>query len=181
MNASEQGCFPSAGTLPVAEPPVPGIETLRQVGVLVVDDQDYLRYTIERTLHAAGFLVWLAESGREAVDLYRRHAAAIDVVVLDVRMPGMDGPQTLAALRELDPHVRCCFLSGDFGCYTEARLREMGAGAVLYKPTQLEKITRAVRLLAGPAGASRPRGERSGDHRAGPQSDAECGPLPQRL
>ena len=78
-------------------------------------------------------------------------AAAIDVVVLDVRMPGMDGPQTLAALREVAPRVRCCFLTGDFGVYTEAQLLAMGAGAVLYKPARPEKLIGAVRLLANGA------------------------------
>jgi CheY-like chemotaxis protein len=47
--------------------------------------------------------VWLAAGGQEALDLYQRHREAIDVVLLDVRMPGLDGPQTLAALRALNP------------------------------------------------------------------------------
>ena len=151
MNDSNDGRSPSAGTLPVTEAPAPGVETLRQIGVLVVDDQDYIRYTLDRTLRGAGFLVWAAAGGREALELYRRHGDAIDVVVLDVRMPGMDGPQTLAALREVAPRVRCCFLTGDFGVYTEAQLLAMGAGAVLYKPARPEKLIGAVRLLANGA------------------------------
>jgi DNA-binding NarL/FixJ family response regulator len=151
MNDSDDGRTLSAGALQGTEASVPGVETLRQIGVLVADDQDYIRYTLDRTLRGAGFLVWVAAGGREALDLYRAHPGAIDVVVLDVRMPGMDGPQTLAALREVAPRVRCCFLNGDFGVYTEAQLLAMGAGAVLYKPARPEKLIGAVRLLANGA------------------------------
>jgi CheY-like chemotaxis protein len=49
------------------------------------------------------------------VELYRQKAEAIDLVLLDVKMPGMTGPQTLAALRQLNPDVRCCFTTG-FTC-----------------------------------------------------------------
>lgn len=160
MTDSDESGSRSSGTLRGTEPPGSGVETLRQVGVLVVDDQDYMRFVLNAALRDEGYLVWLAAGGREALELYRAHGGAIDVVVLDVSMPGLDGPQTLAALRGLDPGVRCCFLSGGFGCYTEGQLRGMGAGAVLYKPARAEEITRTVRLLAGPVGAGQPSGER---------------------
>ena len=50
-----------------------------------------------------------------AVDLYRRHRDEIAAALLDVRMPGMNGPETLEALREIDPHLRCSFMTGDPG------------------------------------------------------------------
>lgn len=145
---AEGGARPVVTTLGDG-PLVPECETLRQVGVLVVDDQEYVRFTLEAALREAGYLVWAASGGREAVGMYQDHPGAIDVVVLDVRMSGLSGPQTLAALRELDPGVRCCFLSGDFGCYTESQLLDLGAGAVLYKPLRMEKVAEVVRLLAG--------------------------------
>lgn len=135
--------------LAAAGAPAPGAP--RPIGVLVVDDQDYVRFTLGAALRLDGLVVWLAEGGREALSLYRAHPGAIDVVVLDVRMPGMDGPQTLAALRLLDPGVRCCFLSGDFGCHTREELRAMGALAVLSKPARFETIARTVRDLAAPS------------------------------
>jgi CheY-like chemotaxis protein len=80
-----------------------------------------------------GFAVWLAGDGEEALELYRRHSQEIDLVLLEVRLPGLDGPQTLAALRQLNPGVRCCFLSGPFGDYTDEELLALGAVAVLHK------------------------------------------------
>ncbi len=79
-----------------------------------------------------------AADGQEALDLYRRHRETIDVVLLDVRMPGLDGPRTLAALQELNPRVRCCFMSGNPGTCTEKGLRRLGAASVLPKPFGLD-------------------------------------------
>ena len=63
-------------------------------------------------MRSHGLAVWLAADGPEAVELYRGHRDTIDVVLLDVQMPGLDGPATLTALREFDPGVLCCFMTG---------------------------------------------------------------------
>src|SRR5258707_543209 len=70
-------------------------------GVLVVDDEHLVRIMVQLGLEQNGFEVWPASNGRKAVRLYRTHRESIGVVLLDVRMPGLDGPQTLEALREL--------------------------------------------------------------------------------
>jgi CheY-like chemotaxis protein len=123
----------------------------RPCGVLVVDDEACIRKLLEAGLRQEGLAVWLAASGQEALDLYRRHRDAIDVVLLDVRMPGLDGPQTLAALQELNPQVCCCFMSGGLGSYTGEGLRDLGAAAVLPKPFRLPEVARVLLGLAGDA------------------------------
>src|SRR5262249_12014564 len=105
----------------------------RRPGVLVVDDQEGVRGVVGARLRQEGFAVWLAPDGWEAIDLCRSLRGAIDLVLPDVRMPGLDGPATLTALRGLNPQVRCCFLSGDLGGYAEGELRDLGA-AVLLRP-----------------------------------------------
>jgi CheY-like chemotaxis protein len=127
--------------------------TPRRPGVLVVDDEGCVRGVMNVWLRRQGFATWLASNGLEALALYRQHGREI-AVVLDVRMPFLDGPQTLAALRQLNPHVRCCFLTGGLGQYTEGQLRDAGAVAVLEKPARLDEVAQVVRLLAaedGPA------------------------------
>jgi CheY-like chemotaxis protein len=52
---------------------------------------------------------------------------------MDVQMPGMDGPQTLAALRQISPAVLCCFMTGHPGRYSEGELPDRGA-AFIGKP-----------------------------------------------
>jgi CheY-like chemotaxis protein len=125
------GTCPDQGT-----PVVPA----RRCGILVVDDEPCLREVLSLGMREQGFAVWLAADGLEALDQYRRHRETIDVVLMDVCMPGLDGPHALAALQELDPWIRCCFMSGDLGSYTEARLCDLGAAAVLRKPFQLVEV-----------------------------------------
>ena len=75
-------------------------------GVLVVDDDHIVRIMVQLALERNGFDVWLARNGREAIELYRRHAEEIAVLLLDVRMPGLDGIQTLEVLRNGIPQSR---------------------------------------------------------------------------
>jgi CheY-like chemotaxis protein len=133
-----------------AEPEAPPT-TSRTYGVLVVDDQAEVGGVLDLAFRQEGFAVWMAVNGREAHDLYRRYGQAIDVVLLDVRMPGWDGPQTLAALRELNPQIRCCFMSGDTGRYDERQLRDLGAAAMFQKPFVLAEAAEALRELASKA------------------------------
>ena len=118
-------------------------------GILVVDDDATVRAMLDMGLRHSGFRVWQAADGAEALGVYRRHAADIDAVLLDVRMPGLDGPQTLAALRQLNPQVCCCFISGEIGQYTQDQLLAMGAAYFFKKPFSLAEITQTLRQLLG--------------------------------
>src|SRR4051812_18030051 len=97
---------------------------------LVADDDPQGRNLITGALLAAGHPVLLAGNGREAVATYRDHAGKIGLVLLDVQMPELDGPATLAELRRVDPEVRCCFVSADTGAVTPDQL--LGLGAIAF-------------------------------------------------
>jgi CheY-like chemotaxis protein len=125
-------------------------------GVLVVDDEECVRKVLDAGLRQEGFAVWLAADGGVALDLYRRHRQSIDVVLLDVRMPRLDGRHTLAALQRLNPQIRCCFMSGDLGNETEERLLKLGAVVVLSKPFQMAEIAPLLRDLASKVDLSPP-------------------------
>jgi CheY-like chemotaxis protein len=119
-----------------------------KLGVLVVDDDHLVRILVQMGLERDGFDVWLAASGREAINVYREHREDIAVVLLDVRMPGMDGPQTLDALRELNPEVLACFMSGNAGGYGPDELRERGAAHIIDKPFLLKNLADVLRAMA---------------------------------
>jgi CheY-like chemotaxis protein len=136
---------------PLAESPADALASSRQYGILVVDDEASLREMLYIGLEQEGFAVWLAANGREAFEVYRCQRAAIDVVVLDIQMPELNGPQTLAGLQNLSPQIRCCFLSADFESYTEDKLRSLGAAAVLRKPIALHEFAHVLRQLASTA------------------------------
>ena len=108
--------------------------SVRQPGILIVDDEPAIRNLLRIVLQQQGFAVWLAADGWEALKVYQQQRGHIALVLLDVRMPGWDGPRTLALLRKLDPAVRCCFLTGHAGDYSEEELRQRGAEHVFAKP-----------------------------------------------
>jgi anti-anti-sigma factor len=117
--------------------------------VLVVDDELSVLCILAAGLRSRGFHVWLAGDGCQAIELYRQRRAMIDVVLLDVRMPGMSGPQTLAALWGVWPAVRCCFMTGDPSPYTEAALLRLGAARVFRKPFDLTEVAETLGELTG--------------------------------
>jgi CheY-like chemotaxis protein len=121
-------------------------------------------------MRSHGFAIWLAANGVAAVDLYRRYRDAIDVVLLDVRMPVRDGPETLAAPRELDPHVCFSFMSGDTGKYTEENLIALGASAVFTKPLRLSELAQKLMAIA-----PRPTGCQEAFEESRWEDDGGCG------
>lgn len=124
----------------------------QQSGILVVDDEPAVRGLLELALDGQGIKVWQAADGREAVEVYRRERDAIGLVLLDVRMPCLDGPGALRALREINPGLRCCFMSGNTGAYTVQQLLDLGAYHVFQKPLGLAQVVETLRkLLAAPA------------------------------
>ncbi|MBN2529853.1 MAG: response regulator [Deltaproteobacteria bacterium] len=82
------------------------------VKILLVDDEAIVRKTCQRILSRIGFEVIGANSGQEAVALYRKHWKSISVVLLDMIMPEMNGSATLAQLREVNPSARVILSSG---------------------------------------------------------------------
>lgn len=128
-----------------------GVPSQQQYAVLIVDDEEGVRGMLSIALMQQGFAVWVAANGQEAVEQYRRHQSMIDLVLLDVRMPGADGPQTLATLQEINPQICCCFMSGNTGHYTEQELRALGAVTVICKPFNLDDVAQQLRELASKA------------------------------
>jgi CheY-like chemotaxis protein len=119
------------------------------VGVLVIDDEPSIGRLMEAALGGNGFRVRTALSGPDGLNLLRGRNEDIRIVLLDVQMPGMDGPWTLAQLRALRPDLLVCFMSGNTGVYSERMLLEMGAVRVFQKPFPLTEIVETLRQLAG--------------------------------
>ena len=128
--------------------PKPFPDDSRRPAVLVVDDDPAIRGVLQAHLQNQGFHVWTVASGEEALDHCCDHSDEIAVILLDVRMPGLDGPQTLEGIRELDVDIPVCFMTGDPGDYEPNDLLRQGARHVFGKPFGLNEIVRVVRNLA---------------------------------
>jgi two-component system OmpR family response regulator len=126
--------------------------------VLVADRDPAVRAMLEQWLPGHGFAVRPATTGWAVLDLYQRDPAAAAAVLLAVNLPGLDGPRTLAALRRLDPEVRCVFLTGPTGRYPEEMLRSLGA-AILRKPVTPGEVAAEVRQLFARPGRSQQEGK----------------------
>src|SRR5437764_1503364 len=106
--------------------------------VLVVDDEASARNGYERLLKQAGYAVDLAEEGAHALRIAAEHPP--DVVITDVKMPGMDGMQLLEKLREQDPDLPVVVVTafGDVSVAVQAMRR--GADDFLTKPVDIDAL-----------------------------------------
>jgi CheY-like chemotaxis protein len=123
----------------------------RKPGILIADDMALILTLLKFELESRGFAVWLAVDGDDALDLYRRHRDEIDLVLLDVHMPGLDGPHTLDALQQLNPDVVACFMSGNSGMYTEEELRGRGPAWIFRKPFRPDEVADVLLRVASDA------------------------------
>ena len=113
--------------------------------ILLVEDNDDIRIITTIALeHGGRFEVLPAASGEEALRLAESHP--VDLVLLDVMMPGMDGTETFAALRELDAtrDTPIVFLTAKAQSTEVQRLLELGAKDVLTKPFDPLKIAERI-------------------------------------
>ena len=119
----------------------------RAVRVLVVDDSDVIRTLISVNLEMEGFEVMTAADGQEALEIV--HEVAPDVMTIDVKMPRMDGFDTVAALRA-DPRTRGLKVAMVTACAQDADVRrgqEVGVDAFVTKPFDPSTLVRTVRDL----------------------------------
>ena len=106
--------------------------------VLVVEEEAAIREMLFLVLRQNGFMVHLARNGEEAITMFSSLQWEVDVVLLDW---GMDGQQTLAVLREMNPKIACCFMSGGAAAMHE---RET---PVLPKPFTITMLIEELRSL----------------------------------
>jgi PAS domain S-box-containing protein len=117
----------------------------RNEQVLLVDDEPAMREFGRELLQEFGYRVLLASDGEEAVALYREHHAEIDLVVLDLLMPRMDGAQTYLELKSIRPDLKAFFCTGFAADQVITSLLEEEKLKAVKKPFQVNDFLRAVR------------------------------------
>jgi len=114
--------------------------------VLLVDDEETVRSISKKLLSKLGLTVLTAEDGKQAVTLYEKHLAEIDLVLLDLTMPHMNGEEAYRAMRALDPDVKVVLASGYSESDIASRFAGKGLVGCLQKPYTLRKLRN---LLSG--------------------------------
>ncbi len=120
--------------------------------ILVAEDEQSLRKLTKIMLESAGYRVLTAKDGKEAADIYKEHAGEIDLVVLDVIMPVMNGEEAFGEMRRLNPSLKALFMSG----YTRDTISDHGIAEGQYsfvqKPVRLEPLLSKIREVLNGAG-----------------------------
>lgn len=106
-----------------------------RIKLLIVDDEAQFRATTKKILDRRGFDTLLAGSGEEAIE---QLAAGPDVVVLDIKMPGMDGHETLTAIKKRRPGIPVIMLTGHGDLPSAREALEQGAFDYLSKPCDID-------------------------------------------
>ena len=113
--------------------------------ILVIDDEQSIRDLLDRLLRRKGYDVILAESGQKGLECFRRERP--DVLVLDLKMPGMDGLTVLQQVRSLDPKTPVIILTGAGTAETEQRVRALGGIEYVEKEFSLHLLGDALKRL----------------------------------
>jgi len=128
--------------VPAVAAPRPGDET-----ILLVEDETVVRQLVAEILESSGYTVMQAGDGPSALELLRRHSGTLDLLVTDVVMPGMSGPEVAQAVTSMRPGTQVLYTSG----YTDSAIGHHGVLepgiAFLQKPFSADDLTRKVRVL----------------------------------
>jgi CheY-like chemotaxis protein len=118
--------------------------------ILLVDDESAVLKVMQRSLEKSGYGVLVATDGEQGLEIYKKRRDDIRVVITDMAMPGMDGPDLIAALHSINPNLKIICTSGlslPNGAHTT---RDLGVTATLSKPCNSRDILEAIKLALGP-------------------------------
>ncbi len=108
--------------------------------ILVIDDEDVVRHAVIDLLTLGGWQVLEAATGMQGIALYRQYRDIIKLVLLDMRMPGLSGVETLRQLQSFDPQVKVVLTSGYGEREALTRFGHTPHLSFLQKPYRLETL-----------------------------------------
>jgi len=122
----------------------------KEINLLLVDDEDDFRASASKALERQGFRVLQAQDGLKAVDLLQK--ISVDVVVLDLKMPGIDGITTLGLIRKIDPRLPVVILTGH-GTYENAVAGiQLDIVDFVHKPIDMKDLGQRILSLVSTCG-----------------------------
>lgn len=119
---------------------------MEQLKIMLVDDEERFLVTTRKLFAKKGCDILTATSGPEALDILR--TKKVHVVILDVKMPGMDGLATLRQIKKLYPMVEVIMLTGHAIAETAVEVLKAGAANYLMKPTDIDDLIQKAKEVA---------------------------------
>jgi two-component system cell cycle sensor histidine kinase/response regulator CckA len=117
--------------------------------VLLVDDEQLVLDIGSQMVKRLGFDVIGAASGREAIKIFQKNSESIDIVILDLMMPDLGGPETIDALKEIQPNVNIVLSSG-YGRDMQSPEILGRCRAFIQKPFNLNQLSQTISSILGP-------------------------------
>ena len=115
--------------------------------VLLVDDEDMVLEIGRALLETMGYQVVTAKDGEEAIRLYESRGSAIDLVLLDVVMPGLGGGEVFDRLKSINPDMKCLLLSGYSIDGEATEIIQRGCDGFIQKPFKLRDLSKSIREI----------------------------------
>ncbi|HMD61420.1 MAG TPA: response regulator [Opitutaceae bacterium] len=113
--------------------------------ILVIDDDGPIRTVVARSAARVGFTVDQASDGQQAIALFESNPARYTLVILDFKLPGMDGTEVVSRLRQLRPDIRVILTSGFSRQEAMEEFLGLGIAGFLQKPFALETLVSEMR------------------------------------
>ena len=111
---------------------------MKRAKILIVDDEEKILQTMKGSLEDEDYEVLTAKDGQEAIEKVRMESP--DLIFLDIWLPGMDGMETLKAIKEHDSHLDVVLMKGHGTMSTAIQAIKLGAFDFLEKPLSLDSI-----------------------------------------
>ena len=111
--------------------------------ILIVDDDENIRKTMKAILEDEGYIVNLAATGNEAIEM--THEIAYNIALLDIRLPDMDGVELLKVIKDNVPRTRKIIVTGHPSMQNAISALNKNADAYLIKPVDLKKLLSTVK------------------------------------
>jgi len=112
--------------------------------ILVVDDEEDIREMLKTQLQSLGYIVLTGCDGIDAVSVFKKHKNKIDLVLLDMIMPDMDGKDTYIALKKIKPEVKVLLMSGYSQSDKATETLNEGASGFIQKPIMLKELSKVI-------------------------------------
>jgi CheY-like chemotaxis protein len=115
--------------------------------ILFVDDEDMIIQVGRNMIESLGYEVLIAENGKEAVEIYEKNVEKIDMVMLDIIMPVMDGTETYDKLKKINPDIKVLLSSG-YGINGQAtEILNRGCNGFIQKPFNMRALSKKIRYI----------------------------------
>ncbi len=113
--------------------------------ILVVEDDKRVSLVVDHILRVLEYKIFVATSGREAIEVYKSNKDKIDLVILDMIMPEMDGSEIYDKLKEINPDIRVLLASGYSADKRAAEILERGRNGFIQKPFRIKNLSQKIR------------------------------------